>query len=360
MFSMLTTLIATRLCAALPWKNARLECLGYLVVSILRNRTVNLVKLSAEASGDLKAESLYRRFQNFFLRFAMPFDDIARLVLAKIPMPEGGWVLSMDRTNWKYGKTHINILVVAVVINKVSIPLSWRVLPRATKRGNSKAQHRIEVMKRLLRIVPAAEIKVLTLDREFIGKEWLGWLENQRVGYVVRIKRNTLVDGSPASERRHRSQLRSPRRQSIWGFDLVFSGCRIQGKNTRDEFLYVVSNRFHGKEALALYRQRWGIEQVFSHFKKRGFDLETTHMSEPGKIEKLFAVLTLAFMISYGWGCEMKSKSKLNAHQKKKSIFRLGLDRIAQIFANKESFEIEIQSFFDWFEQPNYQSIFVV
>jgi len=105
---MLNASLIDRLRSALPsWKNARLERLGYLIVSIVRNRTVNLAKRSAEASGDLKDESLYRRFQNFFLHFAMPFDEIARLVVAKLSKPEGGWVLSMDRTNWKYGRTHL-------------------------------------------------------------------------------------------------------------------------------------------------------------------------------------------------------------------------------------------------------------
>ena len=120
MFSMLTALFANRLCSGLPWKNARLVCLSYLIVAMLRHRTVNLVKRSAEAEGGLLSESLYRRFQNFFLRFAMPFDDIARLVVEKLPRPEGGWVLSMDRTNWKYGRTHINLLVIALVVGKVA------------------------------------------------------------------------------------------------------------------------------------------------------------------------------------------------------------------------------------------------
>ena len=356
MFSMLNASLIDRLRSALPWKNARLECLGYLIVSILRNRTVNLVKLSAEASGDLKAESLYRRFQNFFLQFAMPFDDIARMVVAKLSKPKGGWVLSIDRTNWKYGRTHLNLLVVAIVTDKVAVPVLWRALPRATKCGNSKATHRIDLMKRLLRIIPASEIKALTMDREFIGREWLQWLDNQGVGYVVRIKANTIVDGLPAASR----PPKSPLRREIWGFSLFFSGCSIKGKNTRDKYLYLASNRFYGKEALALYRRRWGIEQVFSHFKKRGFDLETTHMSSPQKMEKLFGVLTLAFMISYGWGCEMKSATTLNATQKRKSIFRLGLDRISQLFANKEKFDAEIRAFLRWIELPKWHSILVV
>ncbi len=59
-----------------------------------------------------------------------------------------------------------------------------------------------------------------------------------------------------------------------------------------------------------------GIEQVFSHFKKRGCDLETTHMTDASKIQKLFAVTTLAFLVSYGWGCQMKHEAPLNAAQK--------------------------------------------
>jgi len=83
-------------------------------------------------------------------------------------------------------------------------------------------------------------------------------------------------------------------------------------------------------------------------------------MSDPRKIEKLFGVLTLTFMFSYGWGCEMKSKMKLTAKQKRKSIFRLRLDRISQIFGNKGDFVVEIRASLHWIDQPKYHSILVV
>jgi hypothetical protein len=360
MFSMLAAKFANKFRSDLSWNKARLSCLGTLLVSILRHRTVNLVKLSAEAAGGTRSESLYRRFQNFFLRFAMPLEDVGRLVISKLPRPADGWVLSMDRTNWKYGKTHINILVVAVVINKVAMPVVWMVLPQSTKRGNSHTDQRVRLMVRLLRILPAKEIKALTMDREFVGKRWLLWLDGQGVKYIARIRGNTLVDGEAAGRHRLAGQLRSPRARSIWGLALVFSGCRITGANRRDDFLYLVSNHYHGKDATRLYRQRWGIEQVFSHFKKRGFDLETTHMSDGEKIEKLFAVLTLAFLMSYGWGCEMKKAAPLVSSQKRKSIFRLGLDRIAQLFSHQVDFEHEIDALLYWFSSPKFASIFVV
>ncbi len=360
MFSMLTTLLTGRLINELSWNKARLGCLSILLVSILHNRTVNLVKLAAEATDDVEEASLYRRFQNFFLKFAMPIDDIGRLVLAKLSKPKEGWVLSMDRTNWKFGRTHINILVIGVVTDKVAIPICWVVLPQLTKRGNSNTGQRKKLMNRLFKMLPAEDIKVLTMDREFIGKRWLQWLEDKDVKYIVRIKGNALVNGKSASKYMHGKQLCSKRLVSVFDTCLFFAGCKITGKNTRDDFLHVVSNHYHGKEALALYKKRWGIELVFSHFKKKGFDLETTHMDDGKKIEKLFGVLTLAFLISYGWGSEMKRNCDLKAYLKKKSIFRLGLDQIARIFTHREQFETKIAELLDWFSEPKYSSIIVV
>ncbi len=160
---MLATHLTDVLIKELPWNKARLNCFGILLVAVIRFRTVNLVKLAAEASNDAIEGSLYRRFQNFFLRFSMPVDDIGRLVLSKLPKPSEGWTLAVDRTNWKFGKTHINILAFAVLVGKVAIPVSWIVLPQKTKRGNSNFRDRKAVMKRVLKIISASDIHVLTI-----------------------------------------------------------------------------------------------------------------------------------------------------------------------------------------------------
>jgi hypothetical protein len=34
----------------------------------------------------------------------------------------------MDRTNWKFGRSHINFLV--IVVGHVSIPIIWAILPQ--------------------------------------------------------------------------------------------------------------------------------------------------------------------------------------------------------------------------------------
>ena len=82
---------------------------------------------------------------------------------------------------------------------------------------------------------------------------------------------------------------------------MFFASKVLQSKGRLDERLHVISNRFNGEEALELYSLRWGLELLFSHLKKRGFDLEATHMSDSKKLEKLFALVSLAFLYSFGW-----------------------------------------------------------
>ena len=171
---------------------ARLKCLMLLLTSLLRHRTVNLTILATENLSGAKNESCYRRFQNFFLHASLCLVSVGELILKKLPKPEKGWVLSMDRTNWKFGKVHINILTVGVVINNVAIPIAWTCLPKRTKRGNSNTRHRMAIFKKVLKLMCPDEIHFIAMDREFGGEKWLGWLDRQGVGYIVRVKSNTL------------------------------------------------------------------------------------------------------------------------------------------------------------------------
>ncbi len=101
----------------------------------------------------------------------------------------------MDRTNWKFGETHINVLTVGVVVGKVASPITWVTLPQRNKRGNSPSKHRILIMKKGLKILGSQDSDFLAMDREFNGREWLEWLNNKELSWVLRIKKNMIVNG---------------------------------------------------------------------------------------------------------------------------------------------------------------------
>lgn len=93
----------------------------------------------------------------------------------------------MDRTHWKWGKMDINILMTSVVCGTVAIPLIWKFLP---KKGNSNLAERIEVVKKFIFIFGQSVIMDLAADREFVSSEWFKWLDEQKIPFSIRIKKN--------------------------------------------------------------------------------------------------------------------------------------------------------------------------
>ena len=82
-------------------------------------------------------------------------------------LPKKKWVLSMDRTNWKFGKVDINILMLSVAYKGMAIPIVWYILKKTTKQGNSGFKDRIKIIKNFIDIFGVDKIEVLTADRKF-------------------------------------------------------------------------------------------------------------------------------------------------------------------------------------------------
>ena len=98
--------------------------------------------------------------------------------------------LILDRTNWKWGKTPINILMLSIAYRGIGIPLFWVVL---NLEGNSCANDRVDLLKRVVERLGISRIEALLADREFIGTEWFCFLIEQKIPFIIRIKQNSMV-----------------------------------------------------------------------------------------------------------------------------------------------------------------------
>ena len=150
----------------LDWHGARLNFLANFILALFKVKTVNLAQVATAFSGRAKIESNYKLLQRFFRGFSMDYALIARLMARLVPV-EGPWYLTIDRTNWKFGKVNINILVLGIAYQGIAFPLMWSVLPKA---GNSNTQERIELIERFLAVFGREQIIALLADREFIGR----------------------------------------------------------------------------------------------------------------------------------------------------------------------------------------------
>ena len=105
------------------WHGARLNFLALFFVALLKVKTVNLAEIATALNPEAKIGSNYRRLQRFFAEFELDYEVIAKLVAALVPQTDQGYILSLDRTNWRFGKFSINLLVLGIVYQGVAFPV---------------------------------------------------------------------------------------------------------------------------------------------------------------------------------------------------------------------------------------------
>jgi Transposase DDE domain len=324
---------------------SRCETLGWLIASILTAGTVNLTRLAAYIDSHTQIASVHRRLERFFCDVRLNQADVARLVVAALSLTAKPWHLAIDRTNWQFGKTDLNLLVLSVAHGGVCVPLFWRVLDKA---GNSNTAERIDLMQVFKATFPNQAVASLTGDREFIGNTWIEWLQHAGIPHFLRLREDMQVfnDGhAPLPLRQHAAHLRTGER-------LVFKGCwrigssepnasppvRIVILRLKTGALLIIASRSRPHHALATYRQRWTVETLFATLKSRGFNLEATHMTNPAKLSTLIAILAMAAGVAYKTGLWALGGQprRCKAHGRPAcSLFALGLNALRKLCASR-------------------------
>lgn len=332
-------------------QSQRLTMLAKLIMALLKLGTISYSKLCIVINPRVKRDSNFKRIQRFMKEF--DFCRISYVNFAwKLFADSEKWVaLSIDRTNWKFGKHNINILLIGISYRGTAIPLIWKMLD---KRGNSSQEERIELMEELLVILTEdqkSKIRCLLADREFIGKQWIAYLKEQPFTFFIRIKNNTLVRKLGKSKEVHASKLfecshfRALRKKRVlFGHRLYIGGQKISEK----EWLIIISD-ISVKHAKIYYGERWGIEVFFGACKKRGFNFEDTHVTKD-RVSNIVFLIAIAFCWALKTGEQLLDdghqipiKKLKNRRAKLYSIFRIGLDRLKELLLNFLSVKREIK-----------------
>ena len=322
--------LRTTLSNFFDWHKCRLDCLGQIIQALFVVRTINLTQVASAFKSEVKEGSSYRRICRFFTNFTFDLSGIVPLVFRLFPLGDK-YTLILDRTNWKWGKTPINILMLSIAYRGIGIPLFWVVL---NLEGNSCAEDRIDLLKRVVERLGISRIEVLLADREFIGTQWFRFLIEQKIPFIIRVKQNFMVEiGENGKLPIGRLRKWLSRKKvvnhpiNLWGLSLYVS---IEKRKGAKEQMIVVSN-FKFENPLGMYRRRWEIETMFGCLKTRGFRMEDTHITDSDKIEKVVFVLAIAFCWAYRIGDiqDRIQAIEVKTHGRKaRSIFREGLNLI--------------------------------
>ena len=337
----------------LGWHRARLKFMARFTSALLKLTTTNLREIAVALKAGVKEDSNYRRIRRFLSDYEVGFATLGRLLIRLLPQ-KSPYKVILDRTEWYFGETPVNILMVSVAHKGIAFPVSWIVLPDG---GNSSAKAQRKALRRFFDIVDPGEVEVVVGDREFISTEWLSWLQAQEVPFAVRLRSDRRIWRSPEGPSLPARMFARPLAvgtekvldgtRHLFGTDrervevrVVMRRIAARSSENKDQFLILVTWGLDPEEATTLYEQRWEIETMFGALKSRGYNLEKTHLTEPDRVQRLIGLLALAFAWTHIVGEQRARREgpprKKSHGRRQRSLFRYGLDRLRGILTTPE------------------------
>lgn len=314
---------------------SRAKNLIAILCAILVKETVNLNKLKNQlgtilSKKDTQADSHYKRLTRFF---ADSFNQhrlwktilkaVLQLLVGQIDKRGGGKYLLLDATCWQFGKTKIQLLVLSILYQGVSIPIMWVNL---SKKGHSNFDER----KRLLQMAALLyELKgmILLADREYIGREWFTYLTKAGIDWVIRLPIEDYKHEISQGKKAYSFLIKQARKGKTVSQQVVIAGNPYQfvafqnpqARESKEELvLLLTSLQVNKKRVGTIYRLRWGIECMFKHLKSNGFHLEDLSMMQEKKIRLMMVLVVAAYIV-----CVCEGIKKLKSIRRRTSAARM-------------------------------------
>ena len=323
------------------FNKARLDCLARILLSLFAVRTVNLKQIALGFASKSVIDSRYRRLQRFFAQFKWDYSVLARWLFYGFFDSNQKVYLIVDRTNWFWGKSKINILMLSVAYEGLAIPLFWQMLNKA---GNATAKEHSEIIERYVKLFGKENILGVLGDREFASGALFNFFSTQDIPFYIRIKGNACITVGRQkvfTAEKVFSHLNS-KDTAVFGAAVMIYGRKVYLSGSRSERgeLMIIATLKPCKNAIPIYLRRWEIENLFQGLKSRGFQFEDTHLTHPERISTLIAVVSVAFCWAHKIG-EFKALTKpiifkYFRHQQRPqySYFHYGLDHLREILLN--------------------------
>ncbi|NHZ71620.1 MAG: IS4 family transposase [Aquificales bacterium] len=330
-------------------KQGHVVTLAMMMTGIVIGKKAQLSPMSTEVPYPAKDKSIERRMRRWVANeridapiYFMPFAESLLATLSGHTL-----VLAMDGSTVGRG---CMVLMVGVIYRKRAIPIAWVVYKG--KKGHAPAETHIEVLQKVLPLIPDSSDVVLLGDGEYDTTEMLAWVEEKTDwAFVVRTASNTLIRSE--DDWLSLSELDVTQGNIIALFGVAFTQKSAYGPvqaiawwgRDNDDPLYLVTNLTLAEEACYFYGKRYRIETLFSDKKSRGFNIHKSHLSAPERISNLLMATSLAYMWIIYLGVEVIRQG--NRHlidrtdRRDKSLFRLGLDWLKHLLKHSKPIPIQ-------------------
>lgn len=278
-----------------PGNRQLLKFLPLAVLGVLLSANCHLNHIAASLIFAGKAKAVLQRLRRWLARDSFLVAPLLpRFASAFLASQVGPLHLLVDRTEWK----HANLLYAALSFRGRALPVAVIILP------GSKATH-IDELRSLLQLVataiPAGRPVTVIADREFGNVPAITVIREFGWHFCLRFKQDTWFRDAQGQRWRAKDRWPAPGSRVMWPAVEVtlrrygpLNACVVWHRGEKEPWVLVSD---HPCDRLyRLYPLRMRIEEMFSDLKGRGFDLEATRIRCPQRLERLAALLSIAYI----------------------------------------------------------------
>jgi hypothetical protein len=321
-----------------------------LIVGIYESHSVHLSKIASKLSGKATLNSLTRRMDRLLENPAICPREWYRPIAQGLLQRQTGQEIRLIVDASKVGFNH-QLLVVALAFRKRALPVAWTWVKG--NRGHSSNAVQLALLAYVKGLLPP-EANVLVLgDAEFGRVGILKQLDQWHWKYVLRQKGVFMARKNETNPWQHLSSLLHRVGQSLWLDDWQLTQKVAYPVNLlafwemgEKEPWLLATNLPTLCEALAAYRRRMWIEEMFGDLKDHGFDLESTHLRDFRKLSRLTLAVVLLYVCLVALGSRVIKQGNRRlvdrADRRDLSIFRIGWNMLERLLVNSLSVHIHL------------------
>lgn len=209
--------------------------------------------------------------------------------------------------------------MISIIYDQRAIPVYFELLP---KLGSSNFVEQTKFVFQILSVFKEYEIIILG-DREFCSVKFANWLREQEVSFCLRLKKNEFVEvengrwqelkdlGLKPGVSLFIEGVKVTKTKQMSGFNIACKWKRkILGVAPKEGW-FILTNLENLELAIAAYRKRFSIEEMFRDFKSGGYNLEDTNVSGE-RLSSLILLIAIAYSSATFKGQKIKNKVSKN------------------------------------------------
>ena len=271
-----------------------------IITLLISGSKISLYQLGINTTkSNIRLKSKEQKIRRILDKLPITSKIYAKAVLALFSVNSNAELI-IDRTNWKFGRTYINYLVLSIRWDNIAIPIYWMMLDN--KGGNSSSEQRITLVNWFITNFSHILINNIYADREFPSIKFISWLlhKDRNINFILRTKNS--IQASDGNKKLSLAKLYHQLQSQQHKYKIERLIRRIFGKrlyisariNHKNEFMFLISNQYHDN-TFDLYARRWNIETMFGNFKTKSFDLESTHITNYQRLSNLFMLMAISY-----------------------------------------------------------------